>query len=76
MHYTELKRTKMRINSVDLIKRVKAKKVQSKKNFTFRLSPDLVSQFQKVCEKQDCTATAVIEEFMTEFVKDMDSGKR
>lgn len=47
-----------------------AKMAKPKKaNVTFRLNTELYETFQEACDKSDVAPTAVIEEFMKEFVK-------
>lgn len=60
-----------KVDSKELLKRVKSKDKPERANVTFRLDTKLMEHFKKVCSGQDVTPTAVIEEFMASFVKDM-----
>lgn len=62
--------TKMRLNKKSvrsILKRVQEKKPDVKKNFTFRLPPDLYEKFVETCKRKDTNPTTVIEEFMRAF---------
>lgn len=63
-----------KIDSKDILKRVKLKDKPERANVTFRLNTKLMEDFKKVCEDQAVTPTAVLEEFMTTFVADI--GKK
>lgn len=63
-----------KVDSKELLKRVKNKGKPERANFTFRFNTELMDGFKKVCESQAVTPTAVLEEFMTTFVADI--GKK
>lgn len=63
-----------KIDSKELVKRIKTKEKPERANVTFRLNMALMEAFKKACKEQAVTPTAVIEEYMTAFVADM--GKK
>lgn len=63
-----------KIDSKELVKRIKTKEKPERANVTFRLNTALMDDFKAACKAQDVTPTAVIEEYMTAFVVDM--GKK
>lgn len=60
-----------KIDSKDLLKKVREKEKPDRTNFTFRFNAKLMESFKSVCTKQNVTPTAVLEEFMESFTKDM-----
>ena len=58
-------------DSKELLKKVRDKEKPDRANFTFRFNTKLMEAFKAVCAKQDVTPTAVLEEFMESFTKDM-----
>jgi len=64
------------MNKIDpkaLLKRVKDKEKPERANVTFRLNKALMEAFKEACEDQEVTPTAVIEEFMASFIKNLKS---
>ena len=59
---------KVKIDKKALVSAAKEAKPE-KANVTFRLTTDLYERFQKVCKSEDVKPTAIIEQFLTEFVK-------
>jgi hypothetical protein len=62
-----------KVDSKELLKRVKSREKPERANATFRFHSKLMADFKEVCNKQKVTPTAVLEEFMASFVKDMKS---
>lgn len=62
-----------KVDSKELLKRVKEKEKPDRANVTFRFSTKLMDDFKSVCKKQGVTPTAILEEFMKSFVKDIKS---
>lgn len=62
-----------KVDSKELLKRVKDKEKPDRANVTFRFNTKLMDAFKAICEKQDVTPTSVLEEFMESFTKDMKS---
>jgi hypothetical protein len=60
-----------KVDSKELLKRVKDRKKPDRANVTFRLKTNLMGAFRAVCGKQGVTPTAVLEEFMASFTKDL-----
>ncbi len=60
-----------KIDSKELVKRIKTKEKPERANVTFRLDSTLMSAFKKACENQKVTPTSVLEELMASFVKDL-----
>jgi len=60
-----------KVDSKELLKRVKTKEKPERANVTFRLNTRLMDDFKRVCEAQAVTPTAVFEEFMATFVTDL-----
>lgn len=62
-----------KIDPKELLRRVKDKARPDRANVTFRLNTKLMDAFKEACERQKVTPTAVLEEFMESFVKDIKS---
>lgn len=62
-----------KIDSKELVKRIKTKEKPERANVTFRLDSALMAAFKKACENQKVTPTSVIEELMASFIKDLKS---
>lgn len=60
-----------KIDSKELLKRVRDKGKPDRTNFTFRFNTMLMEAFKDVCKKQKVTPTAILEEFMESFIEDM-----
>jgi hypothetical protein len=60
-----------KVDSKELLKRVKSKEKPERANATFRFNSKLMEQFKAVCDKQGVTPTAVLEEFMESFISDL-----
>ncbi len=52
-----------------ILKQAKSKS-DTKKNFTFRLPPELYDSFAQSCENKGTLPTKVVEEFMKNFVSE------
>lgn len=60
-----------KVDSKELIKRIKSKEKPERANVTFRLNTQLMEAFKAVCDKQGVTPTSVLEELMESFTKDL-----
>ena len=60
-----------KIDSKELLKRVKEKNRPARNNVTFRLNSKLMKGFKLLCKKDGVTPTSVLEEFMESFIKDI-----
>lgn len=60
-----------KIKSRDVVKSIKERESKSEsQNITFRLPKDLAENFKKICDSQDVSANAVINELIRGFVED------
>lgn len=59
---------KLKVDKKALVAAAKEAK-PDKANVTFRLKTELYERFQKICNHEKVKPTAIIEEFMKEFVK-------
>ena len=64
---------KTKIDARALLKRVKSKGKPERSNYTFRFRKDTMDAFKKVCERQEVTATEVLEELMADFMAGLKS---
>lgn len=57
-----------KVSRNELVKAVKSKEKPEKLNQTFRLDIKVYKAFQKACESDGVTPTAIIEEFMRSYI--------
>lgn len=57
-----------KINSDELIRRIRARDQGERQNITFRLPESLLEAFRKKCEKEKVSLVHVVEELMKAFL--------
>lgn len=60
-----------KIESREVLRRVKSKGKPERANVTFRMPIELMEEFKKACSKQGVTPTAVLEELILSFLQDL-----
>lgn len=59
----------MKINSTEIVKRLKEEKKRKRETVSFSISTPIYEAFKSKCEKNDLSASSVVQELMTAFIE-------